>query len=92
MTTISNLAILGAALFAVNLAFAQDGTLLVVNRHSGAGSVSLFDLQTETEVARLPIGAGWPHEVAVSPDGRLALTAEYGEVDPGRYLASGTAG
>jgi DNA-binding beta-propeller fold protein YncE len=86
MTKISSLALAAAALLAMSLASAQDGTLLVVNRHSGAGSVSLFDLQTETEIARLPIGAGWPHEVAVSPNGRLALTAEYGEVDPGRYV------
>ena len=65
---------------------AQDGTLLVVNRHSKAGSVSFFDLETETEIARIPIGQGWPHEVAVSPNGRLALTAEYGENGPGRYV------
>ena len=65
---------------------AQDGTLLVVNRHSKAGSVSFFDLETETEIARIPVGPGWPHEVAVSPNGRLALTAEYGENGPGRYV------
>ncbi|HEY5624305.1 MAG TPA: hypothetical protein VIV14_11140, partial [Gammaproteobacteria bacterium] len=67
-------------------ALAQEGTLLVVNRHSGAGSVSLFDLETEVEIARIPIGPGWPHEVAVSPDGRLAITAEYGETEPGRRV------
>ncbi len=66
--------------------FAQDGTLLVVNRHAEAGSVSFFDLQTETEIARVPIGPGWPHEIAVSPDGRLALTAEYGRQTPGERL------
>ncbi|MGI9257445.1 MAG: beta-propeller fold lactonase family protein [Gammaproteobacteria bacterium] len=86
ITRIGSLALAGAALLALSPAFAQDGTLLVVNRHAGAGSVSLFDLQTETEIARVPIGAGWPHEVAVSPNGRLAVTAEYGEVDPGRYV------
>jgi YVTN family beta-propeller protein len=68
------------------IASAQDGTLLVANRHAEAGSVSFFDLETQTEIARVPIGAGWPHEVAVSPDGRLALTAEYGEVEPGRRV------
>lgn len=67
-------------------AWSQDGTLLVVNRHSEAGSVSLFDLQTATEIARIPIGPGWPHEVSVSPNGRLALTAEYGENEPGRRV------
>ena len=50
-----SLAIAAAALVAASPAFAQEGTLLVVNRHSGAGSVSLFDLPTDTEVARVPI-------------------------------------
>ena len=71
---------------ATSTASAQQGTLLVVNRHAEAGSISFFDLETETEIARIPIGPGWPHEVAVSPDGRLALTAEYGQDDPGRRL------
>jgi YVTN family beta-propeller protein len=57
-------------------AFAQEGTLLVANR--AGGSISLIDFPTRAEVARLPIGPVIPHEVAVSPDGRLALTAEYG--------------
>ena len=56
--------------------FAQEGTLLVANRTGG--SISLIDFATKIEVARLPIGPIIPHEVAVSPDGRLALTAEYG--------------
>ncbi len=75
-----------AACVAISGASAQEGTLLVANRQAGAGSVSFFDLETETEIARIPIGPGWPHEVAVSPDGRLALTAEYGQQDPGRRL------
>jgi len=57
-------------------AFAQDGTLLVANRTGG--SISLIDFPTRVEVARVPIGPIIPHEVAVSPDGRRALTAEYG--------------
>ena len=63
----------------------QTGTLLVVNRTGG--SISLFDLGTRIEMARVPIGPVIPHEVAVSPDGRLALTSEYGPNDnPGRHL------
>jgi YVTN family beta-propeller protein len=63
----------------------QTGTLLVVNRTGG--SISLFDLRTSVEMARVPIGPVIPHEVAVSPDGRLALTSEYGSNDnPGRHL------
>ena len=39
---------LGIALcLMVSSACAQDGTLLVVNRHSKAGSVSFFDLETD---------------------------------------------
>jgi len=75
-----------ALCLAASGASAQEGTLLVVNRHSQAGSISLFDLETSTEIARIPVGPGWPHEVAVSPNGRLALTAEYGENDPGRRV------
>lgn len=71
---------------AISSGWSQDGTLLVVNRHSEAGSVSFFDLETETEIARIPVGPGWPHEVSVSPNGRLALTAEYGENEPGRRV------
>ncbi len=62
-----------------------SGTLLVANRTGG--SVSLFDLTTGVEMARVPIGAAIPHEVTVSPDGRLALTGEYGPNDaPGRHV------
>src|SRR5688572_32309556 len=61
------------------------GTLLVANRTGG--SISLFDLTTGVEMARVPIGPAIPHEVAVSPDGRLALTGEYGPNDaPGQHV------
>jgi YVTN family beta-propeller protein len=50
----------------------------VVNGDHQAGSISFFDLATEVEVARLPIGVRTPHEIAVSPDGRWAVTGEYG--------------
>jgi YVTN family beta-propeller protein len=61
------------------------GTLLVANRTGG--SISLFDLASGVEMARVPIGPAIPHEVGVSPDGRLALTGEYGPNDaPGRHL------
>jgi len=77
-----------AALLGLSSVQAQDldGTLLVANREDIAGSVSLFDLPTRKEIARLPIGPGWPHEIAVSPDGRLALTAEYGLETPGERV------
>lgn len=68
-------------------AFAQEneGTLIVANRIGG--SVSMFDLEARVEAARLPIGPIIPHEVSVSPNGRLALTSEYGPADrPGRHV------
>ncbi len=73
------ISVLFGAVFALALAvgaIAQEGTLLVVNRTGG--SISLFDFPTKVEIARLPIGPIIPHEVAVSPDGRRALTTEYG--------------
>jgi DNA-binding beta-propeller fold protein YncE len=81
-----------ASLFALVLAMSSSaavqglsGTLLVANRTGG--SISLFDLATGVEMARVPIGPAIPHEVAVSPDGRLAVTGEYGPNDgPGRHL------
>lgn len=62
-----------------------DGTLLVSNRTGG--SISFIDLITGVEVARIPVGPIIPHEVDVSPDGRLALTGEYGpNSEPGRHI------
>lgn len=64
---------------------AQDGTLIVANR--AGGSISFFDLAAGLEIARVPIGPRIPHEVAVSPDGRLVLTAEYGpNSDRGQHV------
>lgn len=64
---------------------AFDGTLLVTDRASG--SIAFIDLATRTEVGRVPVGSIIPHEVDVSPDGRMALTSEYGPNDqPGRHI------
>jgi DNA-binding beta-propeller fold protein YncE len=66
-------------------AVALDGTLIVANRTGG--SISFIDLAAGVEIARVPIGPVIPHEVAVSPDGRLALTSEYGPEDNhGRHI------
>lgn len=50
-------------------------TLVVANK--AEATVSLIDLASGKVAATLPVGTG-PHEVAVSPDGRLALIANYG--------------
>ena len=64
---------------------ALDGTLLVTDRESG--SIAFIDLATRAEVARVPVGEIIPHEVDVSPDGRLALTSEYGpNGQPGQHI------
>ncbi|HMB72281.1 MAG TPA: hypothetical protein VKQ06_01830, partial [Gammaproteobacteria bacterium] len=66
-------------------ALALEGTLIVANRNGG--SVSFFDLEAGVEIARVPIGPRIPHEVDVSPDGRLVLTGEYGPGgDRGRHV------
>ena len=64
---------------------ALDGTLIVANR--SGGSISFIDLATKIEIARVPVGPVIPHEVDVSPDGRFALTAEYGgDNNRGRHV------
>jgi YVTN family beta-propeller protein len=50
-------------------------TLIVANKSEA--TVSLVDLGSGKVAATLPVGQG-PHEVAVSPSGRLALIANYG--------------
>lgn len=80
------IALLLAGLAGITLsAIGAEGTLLIANR--SGGSVSFVDLQTETEIARLPIGPVIPHEMAASRDGRWAVTGEYGTgSNPGRHL------
>jgi len=81
---IANLMVTASLLICAN-AMALEGTLLVANR--AGGSVSFIDLTTGVEIARVPVGPYIPHEIDVSPDGRLALTAEYGpNEDPGRHI------
>jgi YVTN family beta-propeller protein len=60
----------------VTLGSAPAGDLVLVASNA-EGSVALVDAKTLREVARLPTGEG-PHEVAVSPDGRLAYVANCG--------------
>ena len=54
---------------------ADSGTLLVLNKSDN--TVSLIDLRSKKIVATIPTGVG-PHEVAVSPNGKLAVIANYG--------------
>lgn len=57
------------------VSFADSGTLLVLNKSDN--TVSLIDIAAKKAVATIPTGVG-PHEVAVSPNGKLAVIANYG--------------
>jgi YVTN family beta-propeller protein len=62
----------------------EAATLVVANK--AEATVSLVDLGSGKVAATLPVGNA-PHEVAVSPDGRLALIANYGPREqPGSTL------
>jgi kynurenine formamidase/DNA-binding beta-propeller fold protein YncE len=54
---------------------AASGTLIASNME--AGTVSIVDIASGTTIATTAVGEG-PHEVAVSPDGRQAVVAIYG--------------
>ena len=73
-------AVLAALLAAVP---AVADTLLVANKSDA--TLSLLDLASGAVVATVPTGRG-PHEVAVSPSGRLAVVADYGGREPGSTL------
>lgn len=74
-----------AAAAALSLGAAAGAETLVVLNKSDA-TASLIDLGRGAAVATLPTGEA-PHEVDVSPDGRLALVANYGtRTAPGSTL------
>ena len=63
----------------------HEGTLVIVNRDGG--SISFIDLPSGVEMARHPVGPRVPHELAISPNGRTAISSEYGTGDnPGSKL------
>ncbi len=79
------LAVLGVVFVQGALASDEGGTLIVLNK--GEASASLIDITSGREVGRVETGEG-PHEVAVHPDGRIAVVADYGTRDrPGRTLS-----
>lgn len=59
-------------------------TLLIANKTDN--TVDLFDLQAGKSIATLPTGKA-PHEIAVSPNGKLAVISNYGpRGEPGSSL------
>ena len=67
--------ILAAVILLPGVAAADSGTLIVLNKSDN--NVSLINLATKKAVATIPTGVG-PHEVAVSPNGKIAVVANYG--------------
>ncbi|MEI2421063.1 hypothetical protein V6O07_12385, partial [Arthrospira platensis SPKY2] len=75
-------ALLGAALL---LGAAARAEVLLVGNKSGH-TLWALDLASGERVAQFETGIG-PHEVEVSPDGRLAVVSNYGERErPGNSL------
>lgn len=70
--------------FSISGLAASPGTLLVLNKSDN--TASLLDLATKKSLATIPTGEG-PHEVAVSPNGKLAVVCNYGSSPtPGNTL------
>ena len=70
--------------FWISALAAKPGTLLVLNKADN--TVSLLDLTTKKSVATIPTGED-PHEVAVSPNGKIAIVCNYGaSPTPGNTL------
>lgn len=68
---------------AYNVEPCRDGSLVVVTNKK-AQSVSLVDIRTNTEVARIPTSKKIVHGVAFSPDGKYAyISSESIGADPG---------
>src|SRR5947209_18569836 len=69
--------------FGASIALAQQSALIVLNKAQATASIiSLADGRT---IATMPVGDG-PHEIAISPDGRWAVAANYGGRTPGNSL------
>jgi len=65
-------------------AAADVGTLLVLNKSDN--TVSIVSLASQADAPTVPTGHG-PHEVAVSPDGKIAVVTNYGQQSqPGNSL------
>jgi YVTN family beta-propeller protein len=81
-----SLSTLSALTLAVSLGasgLASADTLVVGNK--AEATASIIDLASRRVIMTVPTGKG-PHELAVSPNGRLALVADYGAAEDGSTL------
>jgi YVTN family beta-propeller protein len=85
MHTRTKLFVITLFLICVSSVSAKDsGTLLVLNKSDN--TVSLIDLASKQTIATISTGVA-PHEVAVSPNGKIAVVANYGnQQTPGSSL------
>lgn len=74
-----------AALLPVSAAAQTQGDVIVVTNKQEA-TASVLDARSGETLATIPVDDG-PHEVAVSPDGRWAVVANYGGQSPGSTLS-----
>src|SRR3954465_7131045 len=77
------IAIAVATCLRVCVALAQQPALVVLNK--AQASASIISLADGSTIATMPVGDG-PHEIAISPDGHLAVAANYGGRTPGSSL------
>ncbi len=73
----------GVLLLGATTAALAEGALLVGNK--AAASVHALDLATGERLAEFATGEG-PHEIEVSPDGKLAVVSDYGARTAGNSL------
>lgn len=77
-------------IFAVSLFLAistarspSAGTLVVVNKVDA--NISIIDLRDRKTIKKVAVGKD-PHEVSISPDGKIAAVSNYGAQEPGNTI------
>lgn len=65
----------------------MDDRFLIIAVEESDSSVGFYDSHTRAEVARIEVGL-WPHEIALSPDGRYAYVTNFGIKDYDEHIGS----
>lgn len=74
--------------FVVPAALAQEGRLLVAEK--GDQKLAVFNSSTGELIGAIPLGGNTGHEVAASPDGRMAYVPIYGDSGVGKAGSDGS--